>query len=69
MDEMELLQSQLDNLYENYKVRRAASEKKYLEELEKRKGLPAQRLREQVKTDGSCERRTSWTSWWKRKRR
>ena len=63
VDEMELLQSQLDNLYENYKVRRAASEKKYLEELEKRKGLPAQRLREQVRTDWSCERRTSWTSW------
>ena len=63
VDEMELLQSQLDNLYENYKVRRAASEKKYLEELEKRKGLPAQRLREQVRTDGSGERRTSWTSW------
>lgn len=38
VDEMELLQSQLDNLYENYKVRRCASEKKYLEELEKREG-------------------------------
>ena len=63
MDEMELLQSQLDNLYENYKVRRAASEKKYLEELEKRKGLPAQRLREQVGACADCERRTSWTSW------
>ena len=63
VDEMELLQSQLDNLYENYKVRRAASEKKYLEELEKLKGLPAHRLREQVRTDWSCERRTSWTSW------
>lgn len=63
VDEMELLQSQLDNLYENYKARRAASEKKYLEELEKRKGLPAQRLREQVEMCVGCECRTSWTSW------
>ena len=49
IDELELLQAQLDQLYDNYKERRAANEKKYLQELEKRKGLPAQKLREQVR--------------------
>lgn len=49
IDELELLQAQLDQLYNNYKERRAANEKKYLQELEKRKGLPAQKLREQVR--------------------
>ena len=49
VDELELLQAQLDQLYDNYKERRAANEKKYLLELERRKGLPAQKLREQVR--------------------
>lgn len=49
IDELELLQAQLDQLYDNYKERRAANEKKYLLELERRKGLPAQKLREQVR--------------------
>ena len=48
VDELELLQAQLDTMYDNYKSRKAANEKKYLQELEKRKGLPAQKLREQV---------------------
>lgn len=47
-DEMEALQAQLDEMYENYKVRHAANEKRYLQELEKKKGLPAQKLRELV---------------------
>ena len=47
-DELDVLQSQLDELYENYKMRHAANEKRYLQELEKKKGLPAQRLRELV---------------------
>ena len=55
VDELELLQSQLDNMYDNYKARKAANEKKYLQELEKRKGLPAQKLREQVRDDDDDE--------------
>ena len=47
-DELDVLQSQLDELYENYKMRHAANEKRYLQELEKKKGLPAQKLRELV---------------------
>ena len=39
----------MDQLYDNYKERQAANEKKYLLELERRKGLPAQKLREQVR--------------------
>ena len=56
IDELELLQSQLDQLYDQYKERRAANEKKYLQELEKRKGLPAQKLREQVGNGRVSER-------------
>ena len=56
IDELELLQSQLDQLYDQYKERRAANEKKYLQELEKRKGLPAQKLREQVGNGRVIER-------------
>lgn len=56
MDELEFLQSQLDQLYDQYKERRTANEKKYLQELEKRKGLPAQKLREQVRDGGVVER-------------
>lgn len=49
MDEMELLTSQIDNLYTVYKTNREESEKKYLQELEKKKGLPAQKQRELVR--------------------
>ena len=56
VDELEFLQSQLDQLYDQYKERRTANEKKYLQELEKRKGLPAQKLREQVRDGGVVER-------------
>ena len=56
IDELELLQSQLDQLYDQYKERRTANEKKYLQELEKRKGLPAQKLREQVRNGRVSER-------------
>lgn len=55
VDEMEVLQAQLDNLYENYKVRHAANEKRYLQELEKKKGLPAQKLRELVGMPRRCD--------------
>lgn len=55
VDEMEVLQAQLDNLYENYKVRHAANEKRYLQELEKKKGLPAQKLRELVGMPRGCD--------------
>lgn len=48
VDQDELLASQLDSLYENYQTRHAANEKRYLEALEKKKGLPAQKLRELV---------------------
>ena len=48
MDEEELLASQLDSMYDAYQTRHAANEKRYLEELEKKKGLPAQKLRELV---------------------
>ena len=47
-DELDVLQSQLDELYENYKMRHAANEKRYLQELEKKTGVPAQKLRELV---------------------
>ena len=55
VDEMEVLQAQLHNLYENYKVRHAANEKRYLQELEKKKGLPAQKLRELVGMPRRCD--------------
>ena len=55
VDEMEVLQAQLDNLYENYKLRHAANEKRYLQELEKKKGLPAQKLRELVGKPRGCD--------------
>ncbi|KNB42957.1 putative methyltransferase [Blastocystis sp. subtype 4] len=58
IDELELLQSQLDQLYDQYKERRTANEKKYLQELEKRKGLPAQKLREQNKLNELVEKET-----------
>ena len=48
MDEEELLASQLDSMFDAYQTRHAANEKRYLEELEKKKGLPAQKLRELV---------------------
>ena len=48
VDEEELLASQLDSMYDAYQTRHAANEKRYLEELEKKKGLPAQKLRELV---------------------
>lgn len=48
LDEEELLASQLDSMYENYQTRHAVNEKRYLEALEKKKGLPAQKLRELV---------------------
>ena len=48
VDEMELLTSQLDSLYSQYQTKREVNEKRYLEELEKKKGLPAQKQRELV---------------------
>ena len=48
VDEMEMLTSQIDNLYTSYKDHMEANEKKYLEALEKKKGLPAQKQRELV---------------------
>jgi hypothetical protein len=48
VDADELLQSQLDELYDTYKERKEIHEKKYLQELEKKKGLPAQKKRELV---------------------
>ena len=54
-DELDVLQSQLDELYENYKIRHAANEKRYLQELEKKKGLPAQKLRELVGVRSSAD--------------
>ena len=48
VDEMELLTSQLDSLYSQYQIKREVNEKRYLEELEKKKGLPAQKQRELV---------------------
>lgn len=48
VDEMELLTSQIDTLYTAYKDNREKSEKAYLEALEKKKGLPAQKQRELV---------------------
>ena len=55
VDQEELLASQLDSMYENYQTRHAANEKRYLEALEKKKGLPAQKLRELVGLQGGCE--------------
>ena len=55
VDQDELLASQLDSLYENYQTRHAANEKRYLEALEKKKGLPAQKLRELVGLQGGRE--------------
>ena len=49
VDEMELLTSQLDSLYSQYQTKREVNEKRYLEELEKKKGLPAQKQRELVR--------------------
>lgn len=51
VDEMEYLTTQIDDLYSTYKTNREESEKKYLEELEKKKGLPAQKQRELNKLD------------------
>ena len=48
VDEMELLTSQLDSLYSQYQTKREVNEKRYLEELETKKGLPAQKQRELV---------------------
>lgn len=42
-------------MYENYQTRHAANEKRYLEALEKKKGLPAQKLRELVGLQGGRE--------------
>lgn len=55
VDEEELLASQLDSMYDAYQTRHAANEKQYLEELEKKKGLPAQKLRELVGGGGARE--------------
>ena len=55
VDQEELLASQLDSMYENYQTRHAANEKRYLEALEKKKGLPAQKLRELVGLRGGRE--------------
>ena len=52
VDQEELLASQLDSMYENYQTRHAANEKRYLE---KKKGLPAQKLRELVGLQGGRE--------------
>ena len=49
VDEMELLTSQLDSSYSQYQTKREVNEKRYLEELEKKKGLPAQKQRELVR--------------------
>ena len=49
VDEMALLTSQLDSLYSQYQTKREVNEKRYLEELEKKKGLPAQKQRELVR--------------------
>lgn len=51
VDEMEYLTTQIDDLYSTYKTNREEHEKKYLEELEKKKGLPAQKQRELNKLD------------------
>ena len=47
-DEMELLTNQIDSYYSQYKSDKEKNEKSYLEALEKKKGLPAQKQRELV---------------------
>ena len=48
-DEMEMLTSQIDSYYSQYKSDKEKHEKSYLEALEKKKGLPAQKQRELVR--------------------
>ena len=53
--EIDASAAEAKSMYENYQTRHAANEKRYLEALEKKKGLPAQKLRELVGLHGGRE--------------